>query len=287
MKNQKRWNFLPWALLDTSGKKIEYLDGASGVAMIFEGGRWVWPGIREGFRRNVLVADSKFTLTTLTLNPLAFTIDGFLRSNEAKHIISTAKPKLKPADVVLADSSADEGSDIAEARTCSEAWVDRNDDAVLQSLSHRTAELTRAPLELQEDFRVLQYKPGQQFVEHTDYYEVEDFQNQPSILRELQNGRNWLVTVYLYLSTVQRGGQTYFPSTYGKPLPSASGVCTGPAVKPKRGRALMFYSLHPDASTNPSSMHGGCKVEKGVKYTINIWTFNQAPIGGNLSRLEL
>jgi len=287
MKKQKRWSFLPWALLDTSGDEIKHLKGKSGVAMVFEGGRWVWPGILEGFKRNILVAGSNLTMTTLTLNPLAFTIDSFLPSNDAKHIINMARPQLKPAAVVLADGSTDKGSDLGEARSCSEAWMDRNNDAVLQSVGHRTADLTRAPLELQEDFRVLQYRPGQQFVEHTDYYEVDDFQSQPTILRELQNGRNWLVTVYLYLSTVKKGGQTYFPSTYGKPLPSATGVCTGPSVKPKRGRALMFYSLHPDASTNPSSMHGGCKVEKGVKYTINIWTFNQAPVGSNLSRLEL
>ncbi len=28
---------------------------------------------------------------------------------------------------------------------------------------------------------------------------------------------------------------------------------------PVQGRALMFYSLHPDGKPNLSSMHGGCK----------------------------
>merc|ERR1711972_546614 len=76
-------------------------------------------------------------------------------------------------------------------------------------------------------------------------------------------------------STVKQGGETYFPSAYGGPWPSDLGRCRGPSVKPKRGRALLFYSLHPDGKPNPSSVHGGCKVKKGVKYSINIWTFNQ------------
>ena len=48
----------------------------------------------------------------------------------------------------------------------------------------------------------------------------------------LQNGRNWLLTVFLYLQSPKRGGETYFPSTYGKPLPTELGKCDGPSVTP-------------------------------------------------------
>ena len=50
------------------------------------------------------------------------------------------------------------------------------------------------------------------------------------ILNELQNGRNWLVTVYLYLSNVAKGGATYFPSTYGGDLPNDVLKCQGPSA---------------------------------------------------------
>ena len=55
---------------------------------------------------------------------------------------------------------------------------------------------------------------------------------------------------------------------------------------PRRGRALLFYSLHPSGEPNLSSMHGGCRVDKGVKYTVNIWTFNQLRPGTAPPRQE-
>eukprot|EP00415_Alexandrium_ostenfeldii_P004746 UN4746 len=120
-----------------------------------------------------------------------------------------------------------------------------------------------------------QYRAGQQFVAHTDFYRVEDFKDHPQISQELKNGRNWLTTVYVYLSTVKKGGETFFPSTYGQPWPANLSKCDGPSVAPRRGSALLFYSLHPDSKPNDASVHGGCKVVQGVKYTINIWTYNQ------------
>merc|ERR1712194_44070 len=188
-------------------------------------------------------------------------------------------PRMKPADLVLPDQEA--GANMSQARTCAEAWLDPRqgerdgDGGLLEEVALRTASLTRVTRGLQEDFRVLEYRRGQHFVAHTDYYEAEDFKNQAHIERELRDGRNWLVTVFLYLRTPRAGGETYFPSTYGKPLPAELGKCDGPSVKPVQGRALVFYSLHPDSTPNLSSMHGSCKIRKGSKYTVNIWPWNQ------------
>ncbi len=41
----------------------------------------------------------------------------------------------------------------------------------------------------------------------------------------------------------------------------------GLAVKAKRGDALMFYSLRPDGSTDPTSLHGSCATTKGDKWS--------------------
>uniref|UniRef100_A0A7S0AB81 Prolyl 4-hydroxylase alpha subunit domain-containing protein n=1 Tax=Pyrodinium bahamense TaxID=73915 RepID=A0A7S0AB81_9DINO len=278
MKRQRRWRVLPWALYDTLGGRVRDVEQLSGVLLVFEGGRWVWPGIREGFERSVQLSAPQgpaltVKLRTLTLDPLAFTVDGFVNSTAARHIVDLARPRFRRSGVEVPGGGAP--ADMAEARTCSEAWVDPKEDGHLEEVARRTAALTRVPRRLQEDFRMLEYKPGQQFVAHTDYYEVEDFKQHPQISSELKHGRNWLVTLYAYLSTVKKGGETYFPSTYGKPLPVNLSQCDGPSVAPRRGRALLFYSLHPDSRPNLSSMHGGCKVVRGVKYTINIWTFNQ------------
>eukprot|EP00929_Paragymnodinium_shiwhaense_P090776 TRINITY_DN5088_c0_g2_i5.p1 TRINITY_DN5088_c0_g2~~TRINITY_DN5088_c0_g2_i5.p1 ORF type:complete len:479 (-),score=69.18 TRINITY_DN5088_c0_g2_i5:6-1376(-) len=297
MKTQDRWKVLPWALMDVNGNEITSSPqgGATEKSLLlaFEGGRWVWPGIREGFERRVelpelddLQAQRNVTLKTLTLHPLSFTLEDFAAAEDAKHIIDKIKPGMQPTGVNLDDNSKGRVDDEGGLRTCSENFVRRDEDIKLKATARRTAALTRMPLEMVEDYRALEYKPGQRFVAHTDYYDPVDFQEQPEILSQLRDGRNWLVTMYIYLSTVKRGGETYFPRAYGGDYPQDLGECKGPAVKPKRGRALMFYSLHPDSTANPYSLHGACKVDEGVKYTVNLWVWNQPKTTGRLDSMQ-
>lgn len=42
-------------------------------------------------------------------------------------------------------------------------------------------------------------------------------------------------------------------------------------VKPKRGNALLFFSLHPDATTDQGSLHAGCPVIEGEKWSATKW----------------
>lgn len=43
------------------------------------------------------------------------------------------------------------------------------------------------------------------------------------------------------------------------------------AVKPKKGDALLFFSLHPNATTDSSSLHGSCPVIEGEKWSATKW----------------
>lgn len=45
-------------------------------------------------------------------------------------------------------------------------------------------------------------------------------------------------------------------------------VCT---VKPMKGDALLFFSLHPDATTDNTSLHGSCPVIEGEKWSATKW----------------
>lgn len=42
-------------------------------------------------------------------------------------------------------------------------------------------------------------------------------------------------------------------------------------VKPRRGDALLFFSLHPTAIPDPSSLHAGCPVLEGEKWSATKW----------------
>eukprot|EP00271_Cylindrocystis_brebissonii_P020403 TRINITY_DN6737_c0_g1_i3.p2 TRINITY_DN6737_c0_g1~~TRINITY_DN6737_c0_g1_i3.p2 ORF type:complete len:146 (+),score=21.01 TRINITY_DN6737_c0_g1_i3:785-1222(+) len=79
----------------------------------------------------------------------------------------------------------------------------------------------------------------------------------------------------MYLSNVEKGGETVFPSsepdkTVKDDTWSDCGK-RGIAVKPMKGDALLFFSLNPDASPDESSLHSGCPVISGEKWSATKW----------------
>ncbi|XP_059293529.1 probable prolyl 4-hydroxylase 9 isoform X2 [Lycium ferocissimum] len=51
--------------------------------------------------------------------------------------------------------------------------------------------------------------------------------------------------------------------------------CIGLKVKPRRGDGLLFYSLFPNGTIDPTSLHGSCPVIRGEKWVATKWIRNQ------------
>ena len=77
----------------------------------------------------------------------------------------------------------------------------------------------------------------------------------------------------MYLTTPEEGGETVFPSASRKVSGPQWSECAreGFAVKPKRGDALLFYSLKPNGKKDEDSLHGSCPVLKGEKWSSTKW----------------
>lgn len=78
--------------------------------------------------------------------------------------------------------------------------------------------------------------------------------------------RNRLATLFWYVSSVQEGGETFFPRALNAsgheymPWNGDHEDCyRGLAVKPTKGNAVLFYSLLPNGHLDERSLHGGCK----------------------------
>ena len=45
-------------------------------------------------------------------------------------------------------------------------------------------------------------------------------------------------------------------------------------VKPKKGTAILFYSMLSDGNLDEKSLHSGCPVKEGEKWAANWWFYD-------------
>lgn len=201
----------------------------------------------------------------LSWEPRAFLYHNFLSKEECEYLINLARPHMVKSTVV--DSKTGKSKD-SRVRTSSGMFLRRGRDKVIKNIEKRIADYTFIPVEHGEGLQVLHYEEGQKYEPHYDYF-LDDFNT--------KNGGQRIATVLMYLSDVEEGGETIFPAAKGN-FSSRAGwnelsECgkKGLAVKAKMGDALLFWSMRPDASLDPSSLHGGCPVIKGNKWSSTKW----------------
>ncbi|KAE8698218.1 Prolyl 4-hydroxylase 2 [Hibiscus syriacus] len=198
--------------------------------------------------------------------PRAFVYEGFLTDLECDHLISIAKLELKRSAV--ADNVSGK-SKLSEVRTSSGMFIAKAKDPIVDGIEEKISTWTFLPKENGEGIQVLRYEHGQKYEPHYDY-----FVDKVNIAR----GGHRIATVLMYLTNVTKGGETVFPEAEESPLhttPAKDDLsdCAkkGIAVKPKRGDALLFFSLYPNAIPDPSSLHAGCPVIEGEKWSATKW----------------
>eukprot|EP00984_Skeletonema_dohrnii_P010050 scaffold3891_cov124-Skeletonema_dohrnii-CCMP3373.AAC.4 len=267
---------------------------SSGMVLVFQGGNWRWPGVREGFQRNIELSPTldfadvstaekrNITIETLSMTPLVVSIKGFLTDQECDHIATKAEPSMQYSGVSLKDN--DKGKAASNWRTSQSAFLYSNRDPILTAIDHRTASLSRVPKGHQEVLQVLRYGTTEKYDAHHDYFDPRDYQSDPNTMNLIQGGkRNRFATVFWYLTTVKEGGETIFPRYRNKPLPRGyvhSDCRQGLKVKPQKGKVIIFYSLDDRGQMDPLSLHGACPVigEDDIKWAANKWIWS-APMG--------
>ncbi|KAK4365922.1 hypothetical protein RND71_013802 [Anisodus tanguticus] len=203
----------------------------------------------------------------ISWKPRAFVYEGFLTDEECNHLIALAKSELKRSAVADNESGKSKHS---EVRTSSGMFISKAKDPIVSGIEDKIATWTFLPKENGEEIQVLRYEEGQKYEPHYDY-----FVDKVNIAR----GGHRLATVLMYLTDVEKGGETVFPkaeeSTRRRSMVADDSLseCArkGISVKPRQGDALLFYSLHPNATPDPNSLHGGCPVIQGEKWSATKW----------------
>ncbi|KAI4321656.1 hypothetical protein MLD38_035014 [Melastoma candidum] len=201
----------------------------------------------------------------ISWEPRAFVYHNFLSKEECEYLISLAKPHMVKSTVV--DSKTGKSKD-SRVRTSSGMFLRRGQDKIIREIEKRIADFTFIPVEHGEGLQILHYEVGQKYDAHFDYF-LDEFNT--------KNGGQRLATLLMYLSDVEEGGETIFPAAKGNFSSVAwwdeLSECgkQGLAIKPKMGDALLFWSMRPDATLDPSSLHGGCPVIRGNKWSSTKW----------------
>ena len=126
--------------------------------------------------------------------PLVVVLGSVLDDEECDAIIQLSKDRLERSKI----GSTREVSNI---RTSSGAFLtDTNNDLVMK-VEKRISSIIGIPVEHGEGLHILNYKPGQEYKAHFDYF--------ASTSKASSNNR--IATVVLYLNDVEEGGETYFP----------------------------------------------------------------------------
>lgn len=153
--------------------------------------------------------------------------------------------------------------------------------------------------------QILRYNKSKAYIPHLDYLETTPGANHD--FDSSVDGTNRFATVLLYLTDVEKGGETVF--LHGESLTNkdisiddaekkakALGLvdaltpesweakmmtqCVGRlAVKPKKARAVLFYSQLADGRVDENSMHGSCPVVEGIKWAANLWVWSGPRFG--------
>lgn len=181
------------------------------------------------------------------LNPLAqvYTLPEFMSEAECDRIVALSSCVLRASTVTTNDK---------KYRTSSTSDLSLLQDPDVQALDLKIAQTLGIRLEYSEGIQAQRYEVGQEFRQHTDYF-------QPNTDEYVQYAskagqRTW--TFMVYLNDVFKGGGTRF-------------FVLNKTFTPKKGMAVIWNNLHPDGNVNPATLHAGLPVEAGHKIIITKW----------------
>ncbi|CAN6234623.1 unnamed protein product [Urochloa humidicola] len=172
----------------------------------------------------------------ISWTPRIIVFHNFLSSEECDYLMAIARPRLQISTVV--------------------------DVATGKAIEKRISVFSQIPKENGELIQVLRYEASQYYRPHHDYF---------SDTFNLKRGGQRVATMLMYLTDGVEGGETHFPQAGEGQCSCGGNIVRGLCVKPNKGDAVLFWSMGLDGNTDPNSIHSGCPVLKGEKWSATKW----------------
>ena len=198
-------------------------------------------------------------------NPRAYMLRNILTEEECDYLIAKSEKSLRASGVVDNETGL---STMSKVRTSDGTFFNRHHDEMITRIEAKIAGVTMIPERDGEGLQILRYKIGQKYDAHHDYFH-------DNVNGDAAHGGQRVATLLMYLTTPEEGGETIFPNgeVPADHNPADWSECAKGklGVKPRRGDAMLFYSLTPSGEKDPFSLHGSCPVVKGIKYSATRW----------------
>lgn len=189
----------------------------------------------------IITEDREIDIIARLEEPLVVVLGSVVDDVECEALIELSKDRLQRSKI----GSSREVNGI---RTSSGAFLTDVNNNILARVEKRVSSIMGIPIEHGEGLHILNYKPGQEYKEHFDYF--------ASTSESASNNR--IATLVIYLNDVEEGGSTFFPKLNFS-------VC------PKKGMAVYFEYFYNDQTLNELTLHGGAPVVKGEKWIATQW----------------
>ncbi len=197
---------------------------------------------------------------TISDSPRIVAVTDIADADLCEWIIARARGRLAPA--ATSDRLSRENYILSSVRTNSVCdFRGAEADLVLAMLRARIAALTGTRLETFESVHVLRYGVGEEFRPHLDATLDSSAQDYAA---KYASGQQRVLTFLLALNDDFEGGETEFPAI-------------GLRWKPRRGRGLFFWSVHPDGAIDQRTLHAGRPVTRGEKWMLSQWIDGRRP----------
>ncbi|KAM0882614.1 hypothetical protein ACQ4PT_032213 [Festuca glaucescens] len=197
----------------------------------------------------------------ISWKPRIIVFHNFLSSEECDYLREIARPRLEISTVVDVATGKGVKSDV---RTSSGMFVNSEERKrpVIQAIEKRISVFSQIPVENGELIQVLRYEPSQYYRPHHDYF---------SDTFNLKRGGQRVATMLMYLTDGVEGGETHFPQAGDGECSCGGTMLKGLCVKPNKGDAVLFWSMGLDGNTDLNSLHSGCPVLEGEKWSATKW----------------
>ncbi|KAG6663967.1 prolyl 4-hydroxylase 1 isoform X1 [Carya illinoinensis] len=197
----------------------------------------------------------------MSWSPRIILLHNFLSNEECDYLRAIALPRLQISTVVDTKTGKGIKSDV---RTSSGMFLSPEEKKypMIQAIEKRISIYSQVPVENGELIQVLRYEKTQFYKPHHDYF---------SDTFNVKRGGQRIATILMYLSDNVEGGETYFPLAGTGECSCGGKMVKGLSVKPIKGDAVLFWSMGLDGQSDPSSIHGGCEVLAGEKWSATKW----------------